>query len=233
MCHTVTDASSNGERYMSANGVLQKIGPSDPDEWRAIERAICRDYERSYPDDTFENLKARARFSKEDKGLLRDWMKIGAAKRTITPSRAEKAMSTGVLYAAVVTAKGGREGHVRSSDGVLDLELAMPAELGGPGGPKTNPEQLFAAGYAACFEGAVRLAAGDWGLSLGPGTQVTANVGIGPRTQGGFSISVELEVRIDGLEAEQKSEIVEVAHQKICPYSHATRGNVDVRIHII
>lgn len=85
MCHTVTDASSNGEHYMSANRVLQKIGTSDPDEWEAIERAICRDYERSYPGDTFENLKVRACFSKEDKGLLRDWMRIGAAKRTNNP----------------------------------------------------------------------------------------------------------------------------------------------------
>ncbi|MBX3488707.1 organic hydroperoxide resistance protein [Parvibaculum sp.] len=142
-------------------------------------------------------------------------------------------MSSGILYTAVATAKGVREEHVRSSDGVLDLALTMPTELGGEGGAKTNPEQLFAAGYAACFEGATRLAAREQGLSLGPDTQVTARVGIGPRTQGGFSIAVELEVRLDGLEVDQKSEIVEVAHQKICPYSHATRGNVNVDIRIV
>lgn len=116
---------------------------------------------------------------------------------------------------------------------VLDPALAMRGELDGQGDTKTNPERLFAASYAACFEGAVKLAAGEQGHSLGPCTQATASVGIGPRTEGGFSAMVELEVQIDGLEAEQKSEIVKVPHQKICPYSHATRGNVDIHIRIV
>lgn len=142
-------------------------------------------------------------------------------------------MTGNVLYTATATAKGGRDGHIRSSDGVLDAALIIPKGLGGPGGEGTNPEQLFAAGYAACFEGAVRFAAREAGVKLGADTQVTAHVGIGPREAGGFQISVKLEPHLDGVDPEKAQELVDTAHEKICPYSHATRGNVDVAIELV
>jgi Ohr subfamily peroxiredoxin len=138
-----------------------------------------------------------------------------------------------ILYTAVATAKGGRAGHVRSSDGVLDAQLAVPKEMGGPGGARTNPEQLFAAGYAACFEGAVRLVAGEAKVALGPETSVTGHVGIGPRKAGGFELAVRLDVHLDGVEKGQAEALAKNAHENICPYSHATRGNVDVQIAVV
>ncbi|MCF8470370.1 MAG: organic hydroperoxide resistance protein [Parvibaculum sp.] len=138
-----------------------------------------------------------------------------------------------ILYTAVATAKGGREGHIRSSDGVLEADLALPKEMGGPGGARTNPEQLFAAGYAACFEGAVRVVAGQAKVDIGPDTRVTAHVGIGPRKGSGFELAVRLEVHLDGVGKDRAEELVTTAHEEICPYSHATRGNVDVEIRIV
>jgi lipoyl-dependent peroxiredoxin len=133
-----------------------------------------------------------------------------------------------VLYTAEATAVGGRQGRVRSSDGVLALDLVTPKELGGAGGMATNPEQLFAAGYAACYENAVRRVARLRKIHLGD-TSVTARVGIGPDDEGGFRLCVELHVRTSELEPEQAQQIAEAAHQ-ICPYSKATRGNIDVKI---
>lgn len=138
-----------------------------------------------------------------------------------------------ILYTAVATATGGREGHVRSDDGILDASLVVPSSMGGPGGQSTNPEQLFAAGYAACFEGAVRLAAKEASLTVGPDTKVTAHVGIGPRQAGGFELAVTLEVHVDGVDKDRAEELATTAHEKICPYSHATRGNVDVQIQVV
>lgn len=135
-----------------------------------------------------------------------------------------------ILYTAVATATGGREGRVRSSDGVLEAALAIPKEMGGPGGAHTNPEQLFAAGYAACFEGAIRLVAREAHVPIGPKTHVTAHVGIGPRQAGGFGLAVKMEVHLDGVGADQARQLAQKAHENICPYSHATRGNVDVTI---
>lgn len=138
-----------------------------------------------------------------------------------------------ILYTATVTAVGGREGHVLSDDGVLDVALSVPKSMGGEGGPKTNPEQLFAAGYAACFEGALRLAAKEAGIDLGEKTNITAHVGIGPRDAGGFELDVELDVRLDGVPNAEARKITSVAHDRICPYSHATRGNVQVKISLM
>lgn len=142
-------------------------------------------------------------------------------------------MSANVLYTATATAKGGREGHIRSSDGVLEADLIIPKGLGGPGGPGTNPEQLFAAGYAACFEGAVRFVARQAGVKLGPETQVTAHVSISARDGGGFQLAVKLQPHLDGVDREKALELANNAHENICPYSHATRGNVDVTIEIV
>ena len=133
-----------------------------------------------------------------------------------------------VLYTASAKSTGeGRNGHVRSSDGLLDLDLATPTEMGGAGGA-TNPEQLFAAGYAACFHSAIKGAARQKKVTLA-GSTVAADVGIGPRDEGGFGLTVALHVEIKGLDKAAADELVAAAHQ-MCPYSNATRGNIDVAI---
>ena len=137
-----------------------------------------------------------------------------------------------ILYTATATVTGGREGHAKSDDGVLDLQLVVPKGLGGPGGAGSNPEQLFAAGYAACFEGAVRFVARQKSVAL-KDASVTAHVGIGPREPTGFGIAVKLDVSLPGLDRSVAQELVDTAHRDICPYSHATRGNVDVQIALV
>ncbi|WP_308113957.1 organic hydroperoxide resistance protein [Kineosporia corallincola] len=132
------------------------------------------------------------------------------------------------IYTAVATATGdGRNGHAQSSDGILDLDLATPKEMGGAGGA-TNPEQLFAAGYAACFHSALKLVAGKKKIQL-VDSAVTAEVGIGPNDAGGFALEVSLHVELGGLDQATADELVEAAHQ-VCPYSNATRGNVPVTL---
>lgn len=136
-------------------------------------------------------------------------------------------MSVDVKYRTRATATGGRDGSARSEDGVLDVTLATPKELGGAGGAGTNPEQLFAAGYAACFIGALKVAGGQLKLTVRQDVTVTATVGIGPRAAGGFGITADLEVSLPDLDRADAERLVEAAHQ-ICPYSNATRNNVDV-----
>ncbi|MBE2314640.1 organic hydroperoxide resistance protein [Solirubrobacter sp. CPCC 204708] len=134
------------------------------------------------------------------------------------------------LYTAEATVTGeGRDGHAKSSDGVLDLDLAVPSEMGGSGGA-TNPEQLFAAGYAACFHSALRTIARREKTDLGEST-ITARVGIGPNENRGFSLAVTLVVDLPGFDREEAQRLVEAAHQ-VCPYSNATRGNVDVALEL-
>lgn len=135
-----------------------------------------------------------------------------------------------ILYQTRVTAQGGREGGVASEDGHLSLDLSIPKELGGPGGTGTNPEQLFAAGYAACFTGAIKLVGRLEKTALPDTLTVTAQVGIGP-VDPGYALAVELVVSLPGIDPEKAHAIVEAAHQR-CPYSHATRGNVDVKLTI-
>jgi Ohr subfamily peroxiredoxin len=132
-------------------------------------------------------------------------------------------MST--LYSTRARAVGGRAGHVETDDGLLSVDLAPPASLGGPGG-KTNPEQLFAAGYAACFENAVRHIARLQKLPL-KGAAVTATVDLSPTPAGGFQLGVALETEIEGLDQAAAEALVAQAHQ-VCPYSNAVRGNIDV-----
>ena len=133
------------------------------------------------------------------------------------------------LYEAQATATGsGRGGHVLSSDGVIDTELAVPKEMGGPGGEKTNPEQLFAAGYSACFHGALGVVARQAKQKI-DGSSVTAKVTIGSLDEGGFGLAVELEVAVPDVDRAVVQELVEKAHQ-VCPYSNATRGNIDVQL---
>lgn len=133
-----------------------------------------------------------------------------------------------VLYRAQATSQGGREGTSKSSDGVLDLQLSTPKELGGGGGPGTNPEQLFAAGYSACFLGALKFVAGQQKVTLPPDLTVKGEVGIGPIPTG-FGIEVDLAIHGPGMDPAQLKELVDKAHI-VCPYSNATRNNIDVRL---
>jgi osmotically inducible protein OsmC len=136
-----------------------------------------------------------------------------------------------ILYTAKATATGdGREGQVRSSDGRLDLELAVPEEMGGAGGA-TNPEQLFAAGYAACFHNALRRVARTAGADV-EGSQVTAEVGIGPAGGGTFGLAVTLRVALPLVAPELAEKLTARAHE-VCPYSNATRGNIDVQLELV
>lgn len=135
-----------------------------------------------------------------------------------------------VLYRAEAKATGGRDGHAISSDKVLDLKLTTPKELGGAGGDGTNPEQLFAAGYSACFLGALNLVAGKSKIELPDDTHIQGKVGIGPQGAG-FGIEVTLAVTLPGLEQEQAEQLVHKAHE-VCPYSNATRGNIDVTLDV-
>ena len=135
------------------------------------------------------------------------------------------------VYTASATATGdGRGGHTRSSDGVLDLDLAVPKEMGGPGGPHTNPEQLFAAGYAACFHSALKLVAGKQKITL-TDTAITVDVGIGPNGQGGFQLKATIEAELPSVDEATGRELLEAAHQ-VCPYSNATRGNIEVTLNL-
>lgn len=129
------------------------------------------------------------------------------------------------VYEAVVISQGGRDGHVKSTDGILDLPVSLPKSLGGIG-TSTNPEQLFAAGYAACFESAVIHIARQRKQSIGK-TQVKATVTLGTEASGVFKLAARLEVKIEGSTRDQTLSLVEAAHQ-ICPYSNATRGNIEV-----
>jgi osmotically inducible protein OsmC len=133
------------------------------------------------------------------------------------------------VYTASATATGdGRNGHVRSVDGVLDLDLAVPKEMGGPGGALTNPEELFAAGYAACFHSALKGVARAKKITL-VDTAITVDVGVGPNGQGGYGLTISIEAELPGLDETTARDVLEAAHQ-VCPYSNATRGNVDVQL---
>ncbi|GAB57896.1 organic hydroperoxide resistance protein [Rheinheimera nanhaiensis] len=134
-----------------------------------------------------------------------------------------------ILYKAVVTSTGGRDGAAKSNDGLLEVKLAPPKELGGAGGA-TNPEQLFAAGYSACFIGALKFVAGAAKVSLPADVSLRAEVGIG-KIEGGFGLDVDLFVNLPGMDKAAADELVAKAHQ-VCPYSNATRGNIDVRLHV-
>lgn len=135
-----------------------------------------------------------------------------------------------VLYTAHATSTGGREGASASSDGALKVTLSTPKELGGAGGPGTNPEQLFAAGYSACFIGAMKVVAGKMKLSLPADLSVTADIGIGP-IPAGFGIQATLNISLPGVDKAAADQLVEAAHQ-VCPYSNATRGNIDVTLNV-
>lgn len=138
-----------------------------------------------------------------------------------------------VVYSTKATSTGGREGRSASDDGRLNVQLSTPKELGGAGGPGTNPEQLFAAGYSACFIGAIKFVAGQDKINLPKEPEITATVGIGANPKGvGFAITVDMAVKLEGMDRAAAQALVEKAHQ-VCPYSNATRNNVDVKLTLV
>ncbi|MBR7781516.1 organic hydroperoxide resistance protein [Undibacterium luofuense] len=137
-----------------------------------------------------------------------------------------------VLYTANATATGGRDGRAVSSDAQLDVKLTTPKELGGAGGAGTNPEQLFAAGYSACFIGAMKFVAAAAKKALPADVSVNGLVGIGPNGKGGFGITVTLNISLAGMERADAEALIHKAHE-VCPYSNATRGNVDVTLNLL
>jgi lipoyl-dependent peroxiredoxin len=136
-----------------------------------------------------------------------------------------------ILYTAHATSTGGRDGSAKTDDGSLDVKLTVPKGLGGNGAPGTNPEQLFAAGYSACFIGAMKHVATMQKIPLPADTSISADVGIGPIPQG-FGIQVALHVKIPGMDKEAAQKLVEAAH-RVCPYSNATRGNIEVALDVV
>ncbi|WP_407528210.1 organic hydroperoxide resistance protein [Methylobacterium oryzisoli] len=141
-------------------------------------------------------------------------------------------MPVDVKYTTQATATGGRDGRAKTQDGSLDVKLTTPKELGGGGGEGNNPEQLFAAGYSACFLGAMKFVGGQEKIQVPADTTVTATVGIGPRSEGGFGITANLKISLPGLDRATAQTLVEKAHQ-VCPYSNATRGNVNVGLEVV
>ncbi len=138
-----------------------------------------------------------------------------------------------VLYTTQATATGGRDGKAATKDGSFQVTLATPKELGGGGGPGNNPEQLFAAGYSACFLGALKFVGGKEKVAIPADTTVTATVGIGPRDDGaGFGLDVALAVSLPGIDTAKAEDLVQKAHI-VCPYSEATRANLDVRLSVV
>jgi lipoyl-dependent peroxiredoxin len=142
-------------------------------------------------------------------------------------------MSVNVLYRTSARATGGRDGRSATLDGAVDVQLATPKELGGAGGAGVNPEQLFATGYAACFLGAMKFVASQRVAARVPAdATVTATVGIGPRSEGGFGLEIALAVALPGVDRNAAEELVAKAHE-VCPYSNATRNNVDVKLSVV
>jgi lipoyl-dependent peroxiredoxin len=141
-------------------------------------------------------------------------------------------MSVDVKYRTKASATGGRDGRAATEDGSFSVGLSTPKELGGAGGQGNNPEQLFAAGYAACFLGAMKFVASQEKQKVPDDAKVTSTVGIGPRSEGGFGLDIALDVSLPGLPRDQAQALVEKAHQ-VCPYSNATRNNIDVKLNVI
>jgi len=141
-------------------------------------------------------------------------------------------MTVDVKYTAKAKATGGRDGAAETLDGSFAVKLATPKELGGAGGPGNNPEQLFAAGYSACFIGALKFVASQEKVAIPADTYIVSEVGIGPRSEGGFGLTVSLDIALPGLDKAQAEALVAKAHQ-VCPYSNATRNNIDVKLTVV
>ena len=140
-------------------------------------------------------------------------------------------MPVKAIYTTSATATGGRDGSARSDDGSVDVKLVIPKEMGGPGGIGANPEKLFAAGYSACFLGAMKAVSGKEGVKVPAESTVTATIGFGPRDEGGFGITAALSMDLPGIDQADAERLMQAAHE-VCPYSNATRGNVDVALSV-
>lgn len=140
-------------------------------------------------------------------------------------------MPVNVIYKTSATATGGRDGAAKSDDGSVDVKLVVPKEMGGPGGVGANPEKLFAAGYSACFLGAMKAVSGKEGVKVPTDATVSAEIGFGPRSEGGYGITANLMITLPGVARDAAERLVQAAHE-VCPYSNATRGNVDVGLTI-
>lgn len=140
-------------------------------------------------------------------------------------------MSVNVIYTTSAIATGGREGHAATTDGSLDVRLARPRELGGKG-DGNNPEQLFAAGYSACFLSSLQFVASQGGPKVPANAEVKATVGLGPRSEGGFGLEIALDIKLPGLARRDAETLIEKAHH-VCPYSNATRNNVAVKLSLV
>jgi len=138
-------------------------------------------------------------------------------------------MAVNVIYKTSATATGGRDGSAKSDDGSVDVKLVVPKEMGGPGGEGANPEKLFAAGYSACFLGAMKAVSGKVGVKVPQDATVTAEVGFGERSEGGYGITADLTVNLPGVDKADAEKLAHAAHE-VCPYSNATRNNLDVGI---
>ena len=141
-------------------------------------------------------------------------------------------MAVDVKYRTSARATGGRDGQSGTTDGTFNVKLTVPKELGGPGGEGVNPEQLFATGYSACFLGAMKFVASQGVPKVPADATVTATVGIGPRSEGGFGLEISLEVALPGVPKAEAEALVAKAHQ-VCPYSNATRNNIDVKLSVV
>ena len=136
-------------------------------------------------------------------------------------------MAVKVIYKTQATATGGRDGSARSADGAVDVKLTVPPAMGGNSDAGANPEKLFAAGYAACFLGAMKAVSGKVGVSVPADTTVTAEIGFGARDEGGYGITADLTASMPGVDRADAERLMAAAHE-VCPYSNATRGNLDV-----
>lgn len=141
-------------------------------------------------------------------------------------------MSVNVIYKTSATATGGRDGRARTEDGTVDVNLVVPKEMGGPGGEGANPEKLFAAGYSACFLGAMKAVSGKEGVKVPADATVTATIGFGPRSEGGYGITADLAIDLPGVDRTDAERLMHAAHE-VCPYSNATRNNVDVGLTVV
>lgn len=140
-------------------------------------------------------------------------------------------MPVNVIYKTTATATGGRDGAARSDDGSVEVKLVVPKEIGGPGGVGANPEKLFAAGYSACFLGAMKAVSSKEKISVPSDATVTATIGSGPRSEGGYGITADLLIDLPGIDGADAERLVRAAHE-VCPYSNATRGNLDVGLSV-
>jgi lipoyl-dependent peroxiredoxin len=180
---------------------------------------------------TYVGVSERAATTPRPAGFDRDRDAARRLSRPSAPTRRslqEKGREVKILYTAEAVVEGGREGHGRTSDGRLDVDLSVPEDMGGGGGPGTNPEQLFAVGYAACFQSALLNVANGRKLDASS-SRITSRVGLGPTGHGGLGLAVSLDLHAPQLSPSESADLMARAHE-LCPYSNATRGNIDVTL---